>query len=236
MVLLISSNRTTWIFPTTTIRSPGQQLRLPIHICFEDEKSDCHIVKAKETLESIAKIYNTTGDELYVYANNEDIIRGHGAVVVVGMELSVPTLRPAPPSPCREIPGYWSCYTAKANDTIWPSDLEPVGISARVGASAAELIELNFGKSPSYCGDCTNATQCHPGAAGDQQRGPGCLRIGQVLTVPVAPACVPRPGVWNCIPSPEIIHYSRPVLYLVYCTNRSAMPTDAHILRAVMEH
>jgi hypothetical protein len=35
---------------------PGQQFRLPIHICLDDEKSDCHIVKAKETPESIAKI------------------------------------------------------------------------------------------------------------------------------------------------------------------------------------
>jgi hypothetical protein len=223
---------------------PGQQLRLPIHICFEDEKSDCHIVRAKETLESIAKIYNTTSQELRL--SNEDIIGFYTTyAVVVGMELSVPTLRPAQPSPCREIRlnssiGYWSCYTVKANDTIWPSDLDPVGISMRVGASADELIELNFGKSPSYCGDChyapwdkcdacSNATECHPGAAGDQQRGPGCLRIGQVLTVPIAAACSPRPGVWNCIPSPvaafDLRKFNRPVLYEPFCkANRRAFP------------
>jgi hypothetical protein len=82
---------------------PGQQLRLPIHICFEDEPSDCHIVKAKETLESIAEIYNTTSDEL-CSSNTEILLQigfescKHGyayGAIVVGMELAVPTLRPA---------------------------------------------------------------------------------------------------------------------------------------------
>jgi LysM repeat protein len=216
---------------------PGQQLWLPIHICFEDEKSDCHIVKAKETLESIAKIYNTTGDDLYSYANNFDIIGDYGsAPVVVGMELSVPTLRPAQPPPCRGIPGYWSCYTVKANDTILASDLDHVGISTRVGASAAELILLNFGKSPNHCcigydcypgvkGGCSNATAC-PASKGPY---PECLQIGQVLTVPVAPACVPRPGAWNCTPSlvaaSDLSSFNPPALYDPFCkANRRAFP------------
>jgi hypothetical protein len=214
---------------------PGQQLRLPIHICFEDEKSDCHIVKAKETLESIAKIYNTTCHDLYYYANNADILNsppeyGNTPIVVgwarchmsdrapvgVGMELSVPTLRPAQPSPCTEIPGYWSCYTVKANDTIWASDIDPVGIPMRVGVSRDELIEVNFGKQPSRCcgagenlcpsspyivGGCSNTTQCSP----SKGPYPDCLQIGQVLTVPVAPACVPRPGVWDCKTSFDVL-------------------------------
>jgi hypothetical protein len=75
---------------------PGQQLRLPIHTCFEDETSDCHIVKAKETLESIAEIYHTTANEL-CSSNAEILLQRYGScdLIVVGMELAVPTLRPA---------------------------------------------------------------------------------------------------------------------------------------------
>jgi LysM repeat protein len=157
---------------------PGQQLRLPIHICFEDEKLDCHIVKAKEALESIAKTYKTTAVDLC--KTNSDVILPQephpcdgwaiGIAVVVGMELSVPTLRPAPPSPCREIPDYWSCYTVKANDTIYIISAITPGIASRFGISADELIEVNFGKSPNRCGlappnyteGCSNTTHCPP--------------------------------------------------------------------------
>jgi LysM repeat protein len=180
---------------------PGQQLRLPIHICFEDETSDCHIVKAKETLASIAKTYNTSAYDL-CRSNADILLRQYQScdnAIVVGMELVVPTLRPAQPFPCKEIPGYWSCYAVKANDILGnlPADECPKcrSIAMIVGISLYELEEVNFGKNRStyYCGDCSNTTECHPGAAGDQQRGPACLRIGQVLTVPVAPACVSRP-------------------------------------------
>jgi hypothetical protein len=194
---------------------------MPIRICFEDELSDCHIVKAKETMESIAERYNTTYDDLCT--RNSGIFSGnycgHVQALPVGMELAVPRPYPDPPSPCREIPGYWSCYTVKANDTIWPSDLDPVGISTRAGASAAELIELNFGKNPNHCcidydcyplpdvkGGCSNATAC-PASKGPYRE---CLQFGQVLTVPIAPACVPRPGVWECANSSYIVPYPSP--------------------------
>jgi LysM repeat protein len=195
---------------------PGQQLRLPIHICFEDEKLDCHIVKAKEALESIAKTYKTTAVDLC--KTNSDVILPQepypcdgwaiGIAVVVGMELSVPTLRPAPPSPCREIPDYWSCYTVKANDTIYSTSAITPGIASRFGISADELIEVNFGKSPNRCGlappnyteGCSNTTHCPP----SKGPYPDCLKIGQVLAVPVAPACEPRPGVWDCTPNMQI--------------------------------
>jgi hypothetical protein len=61
---------------------------------------------------------------------------------------------------------------------------------------------VNFGKEPSRCflappnytEGCSNTTHCPP------SKGPylDCLKIGQVLTVPIAPACVPRPGAWEC--------------------------------------
>jgi hypothetical protein len=186
----------------------GMQLRLPIHSCFEDEIHDCHIATDGDTLQNIATMYHTTPQQV-CKSNPESFGTNYCDPGIqplpgphTGMELRVPTLRPNPPTPCRDVPGYWSCYTVKANETISP--LAPgfgACISMEVSASADELIELNFGRTPKYCGNCSNFTACPPGDAADKQRGPGCLRIGQVLTIPVAPPCIPRPGVWECMPT-----------------------------------
>jgi LysM repeat protein len=176
---------------------PGQQLRLPVHICFSDEISDCHIVtSAKETLESIAATYGSTAEKLctdnahilfdrYCDPSLQPLPSMH-----VGMELTVPRLHATPPSPCKEIPGFWSCYTIKANDTI-------DGIGDEIGAAPDDLIELNYGNvDVTNCGECDNVTQC-PLSLTDKQRGPWCLRIGQVLTYAVN-ECESKPGAWNC--------------------------------------
>jgi hypothetical protein len=186
----------------------GMQLRLPVHTCFEDEINDCHIFTVGDTLASVAAMYKTTAQQL-CKINVKILVDNYCDAGIkplpkpnVGMELLVPTLRPDAPSPCREIPGYWSCYTVKANDTIDPSDIDPVGIPMKVGVSRDELIKLNFGKSPNHCypappnytEGCSNTTHCPP----SKGPYPECLQIGQVLTVPIASACVPRPGVWDC--------------------------------------
>jgi hypothetical protein len=225
----------------------GMHLRLPLHICFEDELNDCHIVAVGDTLASVAATYNTTAQQL-CSLNVKILVDAYCDPGIkplphpsVGMELAVPRPYKDPPSPCREIPGYWSCYTVKAYDTISGNN----SISATVGAAADELIELNFGQNPNHCcdadqtwgtigcaasprikGGCSNTSAC-PASKGPY---PECLQIGQVLTVPVAPACVPRPGVWGCLGN-KIIEQDQYWLNLVlhhrsfYCkANRRSFP------------
>jgi hypothetical protein len=77
----------------------------------------------------------------------------------------------------------------------------------RVGASGAKLIELNFGKNPRSCDNCSNLGP-YPRSCDDGPY-PQCLTIGQVLTVPVAPVCTARPGVWECNSTiPSLAPYS----------------------------
>jgi hypothetical protein len=185
----------------------GMHLRLPLHICYEDELNDCHIVAVGDTLASVAATYKTTAQQL-CSLNVKILVDTYCDPGIrplqepsVGMELLVPTLRPSPPSPCKEIPGYWSCYTVKAGETLGSSNIDAIGIAMRVGASRDELIEINFGKNPNRCvgknpnrPNCSDATKCPPHLGPY----PECLKIGQVLTVPVATPCTPRPGVWDC--------------------------------------
>jgi hypothetical protein len=179
----------------------GQQLRLPIHNCFPDEISDCHTVaSAKETLQSVASIYSTTAQK--VCNSNALILRDKYCDpslqplpnLHVGMELTVPRLHATSPSPCKDIPGYWSCYTVEFNDTMFD-------IGNKIGAGQDDLILLNYGEDPKYCGDCSNITEC-PTSLTDKQRGPNCLRVGLVLTVAVN-ECIPKPGAWNCVSAPD---------------------------------
>jgi hypothetical protein len=151
----------------------GMHLRLPLHICFEDELSDCYIVTADDhSLDDIAIKYGTTGQHVcqsnpevfgraYCDPSNQPLPNPH-----IGMELSVPNPHPVPPSPCQEIPGYWSCYSVKAGDSMF-------GIAIKVNITVGHLITLNFGKNPKHCrphGDpattpapCGNTTFCPPG-------------------------------------------------------------------------
>jgi hypothetical protein len=162
---------------------PGQQLRLPIHNCFEDDVNECYIVvSATDTLQSIAAIYSMTAEALckanvHTFGRNycdpslEPLPTPH-----VGMELAVSRLHATPPSPCKEIPGYWTCYKVKAKDALY--ELAP-----KLNVSIDDLIELNFGTDPAHCNNwtypwisCSNATAC-PAASGPY---PECLQIDQV--------------------------------------------------------
>jgi hypothetical protein len=185
---------------------PGQQLRLPVHNCFADEVSDCHIVAStSETLDSIATLYSTTAkklctDNVHILADKYcDPALQPLPLMHVGMELTVPRLHATPPSlgVCKEVPGYWSCYTVVVNDTIFD-------IGNKIGAAQDDLIELNFaGSDPqNYCGDCSNVTECWAPHVTDTQRGPNCLRVGLLLAVAVN-ECKPKPGAWNCFNASE---------------------------------
>jgi hypothetical protein len=171
-------------------------LRLPLHTCFEDELHDCHIVTADEsTLESIAKTYGMTGQQ--VCQSNPEVFgtktycdptiaplpKPH-----VGMELLVNRLYPTPPSPCKEESGYWSCYAVTEGDIIWC-------IASKMRVDPPYLMQINFGKNPVRCPGKVGAgceTSC-PVTSAD------CLKIGQVLTVPVAITCENKDGAWSCI-------------------------------------
>jgi hypothetical protein len=179
---------------------PGQHLRLPIHNCFEDEANECYIVRgANETLQSIAKIYDMTAETL-CKANTATFGRNYCdpaleplPKLLVGMELTVSRLYPDPPSPCKEIPGYWTCYSVQANDTLL--DVIEKGTAGTYGSvDIFDVVEINWGENASLsCGNCSNVTQCPLGAGSYPQ----CLAIGQVLTLRVN-TCVPKPGVWRC--------------------------------------
>jgi hypothetical protein len=117
----------------------GMHLRLPLHTCFEDELNDCHIVAVGDTLDSLAAAYNTTAKQL-CNVNKEIFVDDYCDPGIspmpkpnAGMELLVPRRHLTAPSPCRDIPGYWSCYTVKANDTILDSDLDPGLVASRCG-------------------------------------------------------------------------------------------------------
>jgi hypothetical protein len=160
----------------------GMQLRLPLHTCFENEAHDCHIVVGKDTLQAIAKIYSTTAQQV-CKSNPETFGRNYCDPSVeplpnvhVGMELRVPRLHATPPSPCKEIDGYWSCYTVVAKDTIWGS------ITRRTKIDPQYLMEANFGKDPTRCKDCSSCASSSP----------DCLKVGQVLAVPVS-TCIEKP-------------------------------------------
>jgi hypothetical protein len=176
---------------------PGQHLRLPIHNCFEDGFHTCHTVdSSNETLVSVSAAYNMTPEAL-CKANGGTFGRNYCdpafeplPCLLVGMELSVSRLHLVQPLPCQEIPGSWTCYTVKEKDILF--DLVPV-----LNNSEEDLIELNYGQHPPSCGNCSNVTECPPSLT-DKQRGPGCLRIGQVLTARV-PYSKPKPGVWKCL-------------------------------------
>jgi hypothetical protein len=175
---------------------PGQQLRLPIHNCLADEASDCHAVSSGDTLQSIATAYDTTAKTLcstniHIFADVYcDPALRPLPKVHAGMELTVPRLHPTPPSPCKEIPGYWTCYTTKANDTF-------NSIAASLNTSVSDFTELNFGPSPQRCFDnCSNTTACPP-----SHKTPDCIQIGQVFVARVS-KCTPKSGAWNCTKAP----------------------------------
>jgi hypothetical protein len=151
----------------------GQQLRIPLHTCYPDEVSDCHTVKsANETLELIASNYSTTAQKLCasnhaVFGNSYCDIKPLPRVNL-GMELSVPRRFPTAPKPCKEIPGHWNCSTVEAGDTV-----AMVAIQFQVDLQL--LMEANWGTHPMRCKDCTKCGSPSP----------DCLKIGQVLAVPV---------------------------------------------------
>jgi hypothetical protein len=161
---------------------PGMQLRLPLHTCFEDEVHDCHVVINGDTLQSIAATYSTTAQQVcksnpttfgrnYCDPSIAPLPEAH-----VDMELSVPRLYLTPPSPCKEIDGYWSCYTVVEGDRLSCS------IARKTGTDPLYLMEANFGKDPTRCDDCTSCASVSP----------DCLKVGQVLAVPVT-TCTEKP-------------------------------------------
>jgi hypothetical protein len=160
----------------------GMQLRLPIHTCFEDEIHDCHIATSEDTLQRIAAMYSTSPKEV-CKSNPESFGLTYCDPAVaplsephVGMELRVPRLYATPPTPGKENDGSWSCYTVVAGDRLSCS------IARKTGTDPLYLMEANFGKDPTRCNDCTNCTSPSP----------DCLKIGQVLAVPVT-TCTEKP-------------------------------------------
>jgi LysM repeat protein len=160
----------------------GMQLRLPLHTCFEDEIHDCHIATSEDTLQTIATTYSTSPQQI-CKSNPESFGTNYCDPAVaplpdphVGMELLVPRLYATPPSPCKEVDGYWSCYTVLAEDTIWGS------IARRTKTDPQYLMEANFGKDPTRCKDCSSCASPSP----------DCLKVGQVLVVPVS-TCTEKP-------------------------------------------
>jgi LysM repeat protein len=154
----------------------GQQLRIPLHTCYDDESSDCHaILSANESLDSIASEYKSTAAHICkmnaaVFGKNccdsgiQPLPR-----VNVGMELLVPRRYPTPPKPCNGgIAGYWNCATVKAGDTLSM-------IAIQFGVDLQALMEANWAGQPARCKDCTKCASPSP----------DCLKVGQVLAVPV---------------------------------------------------
>jgi LysM repeat protein len=210
-VLLKSANLGI-LYGGDTILYPGQHLRLPIHNCFEDEVNECYIVVSPtETLQSVSALYNMTPETL-CKVNAHTFGRNYCDPSIeplptprVGMELTVSRLHPTPPSPCKEMPGYWTCYTVKAQDTLYNLTIDTLSVTME------DLIELNFGKDPNHCcdadepmcgapsseGGCSNTSACPP----SKGPYPECLQIGQVLVVRIN-KCTPKPGAWGCIPGP----------------------------------
>jgi hypothetical protein len=185
---------------------PGQHLRLPILHCFGDATHDCHTVASTtDSLQSLAVIFNTTAKA--ICNDNFELLADRYCdpglqplpTLRVGMELLVPRLHLTPPSPCKEIPGYWTCCSIVSNDSIWDS------VAPKLKTSPNDLIALNFDAEEKFewCppGSCSSATAC-PHDLTDKERGPECLRIGQVLTARVAMPCTPKPGSHGCITVP----------------------------------
>jgi hypothetical protein len=120
----------------------------------------------------IASNYSTTAQKLCtsnhaVFGNSYCDIKPSPRVNS-GMELLVPRRYPTPPKPCKEIPGHWNCSTVEAGDT-----LAMIAIQFQVDLQL--LMEANWGMHPTRCKDCTKCTTPSP----------DCLKIGQVLAVPV---------------------------------------------------
>jgi hypothetical protein len=205
---------------------PGQHLRLPIHNCLEDGYHQCYTVEhANETLSGVSSTFNMTPEAL-CRANGDTFGRNYCDPafeplpgLLAGMELSVSRLHLVQPSPCQEILGSWTCHTVKAKDWLY-------GIGVALNSTLADLTELNYGTvSAPSCGNCSNVTEC-PVSLTDKQRGPNCLRIGQVITARVPQVCRPKPGVWKCWndfhgqASPfsyYLAHYGSPVNYSFFC-------------------
>jgi LysM repeat protein len=219
------------IYNTTTLKNynldilygetepyPGQQLRLPLYTCYPDENTDCYMVAAGDTLTSVSEYYHTTINELCNL--NQYILGTSGSGCAsrpklnVGMELSIPRQHPEPPSPCKEIPGYWTCYTVGINDSMW-------NIAPKVHMSPPDFVEVNFGPHPPHCGNCSNTTACPP-SLGPY---PECLHIGQVLTAPVV-SCTPKTGAYGCITMPDSNPYPGGSSLATYLLHDAGSPPD----------
>jgi hypothetical protein len=180
---------------------PGQQLRIPTWLhCFEDLFHECYtVISATETLQSVAKTYDMTAESL-CKANSQGFGRNYCdpafeplPKLLKGMELAVARLHFTPPSPCKEIPGYWTCYTVKVNDTSFD-------VASQLEVTYEDFVTTNFGENPMNCGNCSNVTEC-PQSLTDMKRGPLCLRIGQVVSARINSKCTPEPGAWGCFNS-----------------------------------
>jgi hypothetical protein len=175
----------------------GQQLRLPLHTCFEDKATECYIVtSATESLTSIAQAFNSTAADVceansYIFRDcyTKPLPKPH-----VGMELTVPRLYLNPPVPCKKIDGYWTCYLVVENDTYFT-------VATHLGVDPWDLCRVNV-PNISNCDQLLMCRYCNAQSPCGVIYPDLCLKIGQVLTAPVR-ECKPKPGSWECVDIPK---------------------------------
>jgi LysM repeat protein len=136
---------------------PGMQLRLPLRAsrslpgqnpgCLPDGRTvDCHLVDEGETITSIAKQYGTTA--AWIATSNKDVLGDvtSGTKLIAGVLLRVPACffgaesshgkcKSTPPPVCAANPS-WTCYTVRANDTVFK-------IGAEFAADPYDVCDVN---------------------------------------------------------------------------------------------